>query len=67
MYTPQVSNSVDTASFSRMDAIVTISRHIRDKPIAYIPKMASCTSIIYYGIELTSSTTHVPKVSLESA
>ena len=37
---------------SRMKKIVTISRHIRDRIIAYFPKSARRTSIIYYGIDL---------------
>jgi glycosyltransferase involved in cell wall biosynthesis len=53
MYTPQVPEfSRYRFLLSRMDAIVTISRHIRDKLIAYVPTMASRTSIIYYGIDL---------------
>jgi glycosyltransferase involved in cell wall biosynthesis len=35
-----------------MERIVTISRHIRDRMIAYAPAIASRTSIIYYGIDL---------------
>ncbi|OGW33384.1 MAG: hypothetical protein A2X58_03825 [Nitrospirae bacterium GWC2_56_14] len=63
MYTPQVSAfSRYRFLLSRMDAIVTISRHIRDTLIAYIPKMASRTSIIYYGIDLDKfKRTHVPQ------
>ncbi len=53
MYTPQVPQfSKYRFLLSRMRSIVTISRHIRDKLIAYIPQMTSRTSIIYYGIEL---------------
>ncbi len=53
MYTPQVPQfSRYRFLLSRMHSIVTISRHIRDKLIAYIPKMTSRTSIIYYGIDL---------------
>jgi glycosyltransferase involved in cell wall biosynthesis len=63
MYTPQVSEfSRYRFLLSRMDAIVTISRHIRDKLIAYIPRMASRTSIIHYGIDLDKfNGTHVPR------
>lgn len=53
MYTPQVPEfSRYRLLLSRMHYIVTISRHIRDKLIAYIPKMTPRTSIIYYGIDL---------------
>jgi glycosyltransferase involved in cell wall biosynthesis len=53
LYTPQVPEfSKYRFLLSRMHHIVTISRHIRDKLIAYIPQMTSRTSIIYYGIDL---------------
>ena len=42
MYTPQVPEFIRSRFLlSRMDKIVTISRHIRDKLIAYSPKMTA--------------------------
>jgi glycosyltransferase involved in cell wall biosynthesis len=53
MYTPQVPEFIRSRFLlSRMKKIVTISRHIRDKIIAYFPEIASRVSIIYYGIDL---------------
>jgi glycosyltransferase involved in cell wall biosynthesis len=53
MYTPQVPEFIRSRFLlSRMKKIVTISRHIRDRIIAYFPKIARRTSIIYYGIDL---------------
>ena len=53
MYTTQVPEFMRSRFLlSRMKKIVTISRHIRDRIISYFPKMASRTSIIYYGIDL---------------
>ncbi len=53
MYTPQVPEFIRSRFLlSRMRHIVTISRHIRDRVIDYCPKVASRTSIIYYGIDL---------------
>jgi len=57
MYTPQVAEFIRSRLLlTRMRFIVTISRHIREKLIAYVPKMASRTSIIYYGIDLDKFT-----------
>jgi glycosyltransferase involved in cell wall biosynthesis len=63
MYTPQVPEfSRYRLLLSRMHSIVTISRHIRDKLIAYVPKMTSRTSIIYYGIDLDKfNRAHIPQ------
>jgi len=63
MYTPQVPQfSKYRFLLSRMQYIVTISRHIRDKLITYIPRMTDRTSIIYYGIDLDKfSRAHVPR------
>jgi glycosyltransferase involved in cell wall biosynthesis len=53
MYTPQVPEFLRSRFLlSRMSRIVTISRHIRDKVVSFCPKLASRTSIIYYGIDL---------------
>lgn len=53
MYTPQVPEFLKSRFLlSRMERIVTISRYIRDKIITFSPKLASRTSIIYYGIDL---------------
>ncbi len=54
MYTVQVAEFMRSRFLlSRMKRIVTISRHIRDRILFYFPKMASRTSIIYYGIDLS--------------
>jgi glycosyltransferase involved in cell wall biosynthesis len=53
MYTPQVPEFIRSRLLlSRMKRIVTISRHIRDRIVSYLPKIAPRTSIIYYGIDL---------------
>jgi len=53
MYTPQVPEFIRSRFLlSRMQNIVTISRHIRDRIIEFSPKLASRISIIYYGIDL---------------
>ncbi len=53
MYTPQVPEFLRSRFLlSRMKKIVTISRHIRDRIVAYAPALAPRTSIIYYGIDL---------------
>ncbi len=52
MYTTQVPEFIKSRFLlSRMKKIVTISRHIRDRITSYFPKIASRTSIIYYGID----------------
>jgi len=53
LYTLQVPEFVKSRFLlSRMAQIVTISRYIRDKLVAFSPTVASRTSIIHYGIEL---------------
>jgi glycosyltransferase involved in cell wall biosynthesis len=53
LYTPQVPEFIRSRFLlSRMERIVTISRHIRDLITSYSPAIASRTSIIYYGIDL---------------
>jgi glycosyltransferase involved in cell wall biosynthesis len=53
MYTPQVPEFLKSRFLlSRMEKIVTISRHIRDRIISYDPPLADRTSIIYYGVDL---------------
>lgn len=53
MYTPQVPEFLRSRFLlSRMDRIVTISRYIRDRLLAFSPKLKDRTSIIYYGIDL---------------
>lgn len=53
MYTPQVPEFIRSRFLlSRMTRIVTISRYIRDKIIAYFPDIANRITIIYYGIDL---------------
>ncbi len=54
MYTVQVAEFMRSRFLlSRMNRIVTISRHIRDKITASFPSVAGRTSIIYYGIDLS--------------
>lgn len=53
MYTPQVPEFLKSRFLlSRMKKIVTISRYIRDKVIAFYPAIASNINIIYYGIDV---------------
>ena len=53
LYTPQVPEFIRSRFLlRRMHAIVTISRHIRDRLTAFDPRLAPRTSIIYYGIDL---------------
>jgi glycosyltransferase involved in cell wall biosynthesis len=53
LYTLQVPEFVKSRFLlSRIAKIVTISRYIRDKLIAFYPTVAPHTSIIHYGIEL---------------
>lgn len=53
MYTPQVPEFIRSRFLlRRIHKIVTISRHIRDKVIAFYPAIASDVSIIYYGIDV---------------
>jgi len=53
MYTPQVPEFIRSRLLlRRMDAIATISRHIRDGLVSFDPALASRTSIVYYGIDL---------------
>lgn len=53
IYTPQVAEFLKSRFLlSRMNKIVTISRHIRDTIISFFPGIASRISIIYYGIDL---------------
>jgi glycosyltransferase involved in cell wall biosynthesis len=55
IYTVQVAEFLKSRFLlSRMDRIVTISRHIRDKLVQYSPALASRVSIIYYGIATDS-------------
>jgi glycosyltransferase involved in cell wall biosynthesis len=53
MYTPQVPEFIRSRFLlRRMDAIATISRHIRDGLISFDPALASRITILYYGIDL---------------
>ena len=53
MYTPQVPEFIRSRLLlRRMDAIATISRHIRDGLVSFDPALGSRTSIVYYGIDL---------------
>ncbi len=53
IYTVQVAEFLRSHFFlSRMDGIITISRHIRDKILEFHPSMAARLSIVYYGIDL---------------
>jgi len=53
LYTPQVPEFLRSRFLlRRMHAIVTISRHIRDRLTAFDPVLAPRTSIVYYGIDL---------------
>jgi glycosyltransferase involved in cell wall biosynthesis len=52
LYTPQVPEFIRSRFLlRRMDAIVTISRHIRDALISFDAALAPRVSIIYYGID----------------
>jgi glycosyltransferase involved in cell wall biosynthesis len=53
IYTPQVPEFIRSHFLlRRMDAIVTISRHIQDRLTAFDPALKQRTSIVYYGIDL---------------
>jgi glycosyltransferase involved in cell wall biosynthesis len=53
MYTPQVPEFIRSRFLlRRMDAIATISRHIRDRLTGFDPSLAERISIVYYGIDL---------------
>ncbi len=53
LYTVQVAEFLRSRFLlSRMDKIVTISRHIRDRILAFYPGIAQRLSIVYYGIDL---------------
>ncbi len=53
VYTVQVAEFLRSRFFlSRMDRVVTISRHIREKILEFHPGMAARLSIVYYGINL---------------
>lgn len=53
LYTPQVPEFLRSRFLlRRMDAIVTISRYIRDRVAAFDPSLAPRTSIVHYGIDL---------------
>jgi glycosyltransferase involved in cell wall biosynthesis len=53
VYTVQVAEFLRSRFFlSRMDKIVTISRHIRDKILEFHRGMAARLTIVYYGINL---------------
>ena len=53
MYTPQVPEFLRSRLLlRRMDAIATISRHIRDRLTSFDPALAGRTTIVYYGIDL---------------
>lgn len=53
MYTPQVPEFLRSRLLlRRMDAIATISRHIRDCLTGFDPALADRISIVYYGIDL---------------
>ncbi len=53
IYTPQVADFHKSRFLlDRMDRIVTISRHIKEKIISFDPRMSSKITIIYYGIDV---------------
>lgn len=53
IYTPQVAEFKRSRFLlGRLDKIITISRHIRDKIVDFFPALSEKTSIIYYGIDL---------------
>jgi glycosyltransferase involved in cell wall biosynthesis len=53
MYTPQVPEFIRSRLLlRRMDAIATISRHIRDRLVDFDPSLRSRITIVYYGIDL---------------
>ncbi len=53
VYTVQVAEFMKSRFLlSRMNKIVTISRHIRDRIKSYFPDIESRIAIIYYGIDL---------------
>lgn len=53
MYTPQVPEFIQSRFLlRRMNAIATISRHIRDRLVNFDPTLASRIKILYYGIDL---------------
>ncbi len=53
MYTPQVPEFIKSRFLlGRMDGIITISRHIRDKIISFSSALSSKIDIVYYGINL---------------
>lgn len=53
MYTPQVPEFLRSRFLlRRMDAIATISRHIRDGLTSFDQALAARTTIVYYGIDL---------------
>ncbi|MDH4164025.1 MAG: glycosyltransferase family 4 protein, partial [Nitrospirota bacterium] len=53
MYTPQVPEFIRSRLLlRRMDAIATISRHIRDGLVSFDPSLAARTRIVYYGIDV---------------
>lgn len=54
IYTPQVPEFIRSRFLlRRMDAIVTISRHIRDRLLSFDAALAPRTTIIYYGIDVS--------------
>src|SRR5512138_330311 len=53
LYTVQVTEFLRSRFLlRRMDALVTISRHLRERLAAFDPSIAGRTSIIHYGIDL---------------
>lgn len=53
LYTPQVPEFLRSRFLlRRMDAIVTISRYIRDRLADFDPSLGPRTEIVYYGIDL---------------
>ena len=53
LYTPQVPEFIRSRFLlGRMDAIVTISRYIRDRLADFDPALGPRTTIVYYGIDL---------------
>lgn len=53
MYTPQVPEFIRSRFLlRRMDAIATISRHIRDGLVSFDQSIGPRTKIVYYGIDL---------------
>lgn len=54
IYTPQVADFYRSRFLlGRMDRIVTISRHIKERMVSFAPRLSSKITIIYYGIDVS--------------